>query len=242
MTQNIYDNDAFFAGYSRLGRSVEGLDGAAEWPALRAMLPGLAGRRVLDVGCGFGWFCRWARAQGAAEVLGLDVSENMLARARQAGEDPAIRYARANLEEVALPEAAFDLAYSSLTFHYIVAFERLLRRIHAALVPGGRLVFSMEHPIYMAPSRPGFVADAEGRRVWPIDRYLEEGPRSTDWLAKGVVKQHRTIGTTLNLLLACGFTLTHVEEWRPTDAQIAARPALAVERDRPMFLLVAAQR
>ncbi|MBN8890024.1 MAG: SAM-dependent methyltransferase [Rhodospirillales bacterium 70-18] len=242
MTQNIYDNDAFFAGYSRLGRSVEGLDGAAEWPALRAMLPGLAGRRVLDLGCGFGWFCRWARAQGAAEVLGLDVSENMLARARQAGEDPAIRYARANLEEVALPEAAFDLAYSSLTFHYIVAFERLLRRIHAALVPGGRLVFSMEHPIYMAPSRPGFVADAEGRRVWPIDRYLEEGPRSTDWLAKGVVKQHRTIGTTLNLLLACGFTLTHVEEWRPTDAQIAARPALAVERDRPMFLLVAAQR
>ena len=66
MTQNIYDNEEFFAGYSRLPRSVEGLDGAPEWPALRAMLPELRGRRVLDLGCGFGWFCRWAREQGAA--------------------------------------------------------------------------------------------------------------------------------------------------------------------------------
>jgi hypothetical protein len=57
MTQNIYDNDSFFAGYSRLPRSVEGLDGAPEWPALRAMLPEVSGRRAVDLGCGFGWFC-----------------------------------------------------------------------------------------------------------------------------------------------------------------------------------------
>ena len=66
MTQNIYDNPKFFEGYSRLSRSVEGLDGAAEWPALKALLPDLRGLRVLDIGCGFGWFCRWVRQQGAA--------------------------------------------------------------------------------------------------------------------------------------------------------------------------------
>ena len=82
MSQNIYDDPEFFAGYSRLGRSVEGLNGAAEWPALRAMLPPIRGLRVCDLGCGFGWFCVWAREQGAASVLGLDVSENMLALAR----------------------------------------------------------------------------------------------------------------------------------------------------------------
>src|SRR4029077_14355101 len=59
MTQNIYDNEEFFAGYSGVRRSVEGLDGAPEWPALRALLPDLSGRNVLDFGCGFGWFCRW---------------------------------------------------------------------------------------------------------------------------------------------------------------------------------------
>ena len=211
MTQNIYDNDEFFAGYSQLGRSVDGLDGAAEWPAIQAMLPSLAGSRVADLGCGFGWFCRWARGAGAASVLGLDVSENMLARARGFGDDPAITYGRADLEDLRLPETEYDLIYSSLTFHYIVGFAGLLARIHAALAAGGRLVFSMEHPIYMAPSHPRFALDAEGRRIWPIDRYLEEGPRQTDWLAKGVIKQHRTLGTTLNLLLRAGFTLDHVE-------------------------------
>ena len=59
---------------------------------------------------------------------------------------------------------------------------------------------------------------------------------------KGVVKQHRTIGTTLMLLLRAGFTIGHVEEWSPTDAQIAAQPTLAQERERPMFLLIKAQR
>src|ERR1044072_3061458 len=78
MTENIYDNDEFFAGYLRLPRSVAGLDGAPEWPALRAMLPDLHGGNVLDLGCGFGWFCRWAREQGAAYVVGIDVSEKML--------------------------------------------------------------------------------------------------------------------------------------------------------------------
>jgi hypothetical protein len=52
MTQNIYDNDEFFEKYSRLSRSVEGLDGAPERPALRALLPELHGRKVLDLGCG----------------------------------------------------------------------------------------------------------------------------------------------------------------------------------------------
>ena len=46
MTQNIYDNPEFFEGYSRLGRSVQGLEGAAEWPALRALLPSMHGLRV----------------------------------------------------------------------------------------------------------------------------------------------------------------------------------------------------
>src|SRR5215510_9983888 len=133
MTQNIYDNPEFFEGYSRLGRSVEGLEGAAEWPALRALLPDLKGRNVLDLGCGFGWFCRWARQNGAARVLGIDVSEKMLARAA-AMPDAAITYVRADMEQLELP-ASFDLAYSSLAFHYIEHLDRLMSQVHRVLVP-----------------------------------------------------------------------------------------------------------
>jgi ubiquinone/menaquinone biosynthesis C-methylase UbiE len=242
LAQNIYDRPDFFEGYSLLGRSVDGLDGAMEWPALRAMLPDISGLRVVDLGCGFGWFCRWARQQGAVEVVGLDLSENMLARARVTTSDSAISYEKADLEQLDLPQAGFDLAYSSLALHYIEDAARLFGTIRRALVPGGDFIFSTEHPIYMAPTNPAWSAEAEGRKTWPLDRYLVEGPRTTDWLAKGVLKHHRTIGTTLNLLIQSGFMIRRVEEFCPTEDQIAAKPELADERERPMFLLVAARR
>jgi SAM-dependent methyltransferase len=242
MTQNIYDDPEFFAGYSRLGRSIEGLDGAAEWPALQALLPEIDGKSVVDLGCGFGWFCRWAREQGASRVLGIDVSDKMLARARADTKDAAITYAKADLERLRLEPAAFDLAYSSLALHYVADLAGLLAGVHRALVPGGSFVFSVEHPIFSAPTRPQWSPGPDGNRIWPVDAYLVEGPRTTDWLTKGVVKQHRTLGTYLNLLIAGGFAIVHVEEWGPTDAQIRARPSLAEERERPMFLLVSARR
>ena len=96
----------------------------------------MRGLRVVDLGCGFGWFCRWARAAGAAQVLGFDVSERMLARARATTEDSAITYTRADLEHLQLPEASFDLVYSSLAFHYIERLEALLAGVHRALVAG----------------------------------------------------------------------------------------------------------
>ncbi len=242
MTQNIYDNDAFFEGYSQLDRSVLGLNGAPEWTSLRALMPDLNGARVADLGCGFGWFCRWAREQGAAAVLGFDVSENMLRRARDTTDDPAIVYAQADLEELTLPEASFDLIYSSLTLHYIANLPALLGRVHSALVPGGRLVMSVEHPIYTAPTNPGWVLDEHGHQTWPVNAYAVEGPRVTNWLAPDVIKHHRTIGGYLNLLMSMGFTLNHVEDWGPTEAQILAQPALVQERERPMLLLISARR
>lgn len=242
MAQNIYDTPEFFEGYSRLSRSVRGLEGAPEWPAICALLPDLSGRRIVDLGCGFGWFARWARMQGAAHVLGVDLSENMLSRARAETADLAVQYVKADLESLELPEAAFDLAYSSLTFHYIEDFGRLVRTVFRGLVPGAHFVFTIEHPIYMAPTRPGWLVREDGRKIWPIDHYAIEGARITDWLAKGVVKQHRTLGTTLNTLIGTGFAIRHVQEWHPAPEQVAARPALAEELERPMMLLVAAQR
>ena len=241
MTQNIYDNAEFFAGYSQLGRSVGGLAAAAEWPALRAMLPEMRGLTVVDLGCGFGWFCRWAREQGATQVLGLDVSENMLGRARAETSDTAIVYERADMERLVIPATTFDLAYSSLVLHYVADLGRLFAEVRRGLAPGGAFVFSIEHPIYMAPTAPGWSVDAMGRKTWPVDRYLVEGPRTTNWLAEGVIKHHRTIGTTINLLIRTGFEIAHVEEFCQTEEQISARPELLEELERPMFLLVAAR-
>jgi SAM-dependent methyltransferase len=242
MTQNIYDNPGFFHGYSQMARSINGLDAAPEWPALRAMLPPMQGLKVVDLGCGYGWFCRWASEQGADSVLGLDVSEKMLEQARSTTSAANIRYQRADLEQLELPTNTFDLAYSSLALHYIKDLPGLFANIHAALKPGSRFVFSIEHPIFMAPRNPGWITDTEGRKSWPLDSYQMEGERVTNWLADGVIKQHRTVGTLLNTLIAAGFTLQHVNEWGPSNAEIAALPALAEERERPMMMLVSVHR
>ena len=242
MAQNIYDSEEFFVAYSGLRRSVEGLDGAPEWPTLQSILPSISGLRVVDLGCGFGWFSRWAAEVGAASVLGIDLSEKMLARAAADTSDSRISYRRQDLESVDLPADAFDVAYSSLALHYLADLDRFLATVHQALVNGGVFVFSIEHPIYSAPSNPGFVADAAGDVIWPLDGYQIEGPRTTDWLAPCVEKYHRTIGTYVASLLTAGFTLRHLCEWAPTAAQIAEFPDWSVELERPQFLLIAASR
>ena len=145
------------------------------------------------------------------------------------------------------PRHAFDLAQQ-------FAGAALRRRMPARLVVGAaaRRRCRVAPPSSSRPStRPTWLPSRPGvvhccRTVagyWPLDQYLVEGPRTTDWLAAGVIKHHRTLGTTLNLLIGHGFTPTHVEEFCPTSAQIAARPELAGdERERPMFLLVSARR
>lgn len=241
MTQNIYDDEAFFSAYSQLPRSVHGLAAMPEWPTLRAMLPPLHGRRVLDLGCGYGWFCRWAHEQGAASVSGLDVSERMLHEARARTTTETISYARADLERVDLPAAQFDLIYSSLAFHYLEDLARVLHAVRRALVASGSLVFSVEHPLFTAPRRAGFIDHPAGHRTWPVDGYTCEGPRSVDWLAKGVIKQHRTLETYLRLLREAKLGLTQLHEWVPTQAQIDDHPEWADERERPAFLLIACE-
>jgi len=242
MAQNIYDNPAFFAGYSQLRRQTSGLDGAPEWPALCALMPDVSGKRAVDLGCGFGWTARWMRAQGAASVLGLDLSQNMIARAKVSTTDSAIAYRVANLDTLDLPAAAFDLAFSSLAFHYIADFARLVGVIHQALAPGGDLVFSIEHPVYMAATHPHWIADADGRKTWPVNRYSIEGERRTEWFVKDVLKYHRTLATTLNTLIDAGFAIRRVVEFAPTAEQIAQMPELAEELERPMMLLVSARK
>ena len=242
MAQNIYDNPDFFNGYSQLPRQLQGLDGAPEWPAIRALLPRLMNKHVVDLGCGFGWTARWMRQQGAATVLGLDLSRRMIERARTDTADPAIEYHIVDLETLDLPENRFELAYSALAFHYIADFRRLAGVIHRALMPGGDLVFTIEHPIFMAATHPHWIHDEDGRKTWPVNHYADEGERRTDWFIPGVVKYHRTLATTLNILIETGFELCRVVEFAPTHAQIEHTPELAEERERPMMLLISARK
>lgn len=132
MSQNIYDNAAFFDGYAQLPRSQFGLDGAPEWASIEAMLPDLTGKNVVDLGCGYGWFCRAATDKGAAKVLGIDLSQKMLDKAHAMTADARITYQRGDLEHLTLGNAQFDLVYSSLALHYLPDQPNVYHRISGA--------------------------------------------------------------------------------------------------------------
>lgn len=238
MAQNIYDDQAFFEGYSQIPRSRLGLAGAPEWPALKAMLPDVKGLRVLDLGCGFGAFGRWAIENGAASVLGVDLSEKMLETARERTGDMPITYVQANLETYEPAADAYDLVYSTLAVHYLEDFDAFCRKVRAALGNAGAFVFTTEHPIFAARANPEWITDAAGKRAYAISDYNVEGPRLTNWIAEGVVKYHRTIATMVNTLRRHGLVIEALDEWGPTAEELAAMPALADEVVRPQLLLV----
>ena len=94
----------------------------------------------------------------------------------------------------------------------------------------------------MAATRPDWGQDQDGRKTWPVNRYFIEGERRTDWYVQGVLKYHRTIGTTLNALIGAGFSLRHVEEFSRHASRSGRCPSWPTRLERPMMLLVSAQR
>ena len=126
MKENKYDDAAFFQQYSQMPRSVLGLQGAGEWHALKKLLPDFQGKRVLDLGCGFGWHCRYAAEGGAGQVVGIDLSRRMLQQAQERNHAPNITYRRMSMEEYEYPAGEFDVVISSLAFHYVEDFASLI--------------------------------------------------------------------------------------------------------------------
>jgi SAM-dependent methyltransferase len=242
--QNIYDDPQFFAGYSTMERFGAGWQRASEQPIFLGLLPEVAGRRVVDLGCGAGQLAFHLAEAGAAEVVGVDVSERMLAVARRDRAHPRVSYRLEPIETVDFPSGRIDLVVSSLAFHYVRDYAGLAGRIASWLAPGGVLVFSTEHPIYTArASADGWVVDGDGRRLaWALDGYGEEGAREHRWFVPGVRRYHRTIATLLNGLIESGLSVERVVEPVPDEDWLRDRPQAADERRRPMFLLVRARK
>lgn len=242
MKQNKYDDSAFFAAYKEMPRSIGGLGAAGEWHEFKALLPDLQGKSVLDLGCGFGWHCRYAREQHAVEVVGVDISAKMLESARVQTDDPAITYLQAPIEDIDFPDGHFDVVLSSLAFHYVQSFDAVCQKVHSCLKQGGTFVFSVEHPIFTSRPEQEWIFDDQGSPLyWPVDHYQDEGVRNTAFLTDHVIKYHRTLSTYINDLIRTGFAITAVREPLP-DPKLMHHPGMKDETRRPMFLILSAEK
>ena len=158
MALNIYDNPEFFENDKITECSLRGLEGAAEWPSMRALVPDLSGRRVVDLGLRLWLVLPLGKRTRRGACAGAGCVGVMLARAMAAGAASRITYRRVGyMESLALPEASFDVADSSLALHYIDDLGKLLTTVHQALGAGRAPdLFDRAPESHMAPTHPGW--------------------------------------------------------------------------------------
>ena len=242
MKENKYDDEVFFEKYSQMYRSIYGLQGSGEWHEFEKLLPDFQGKRVLDLGCGYGWHCQYATEHHAQYVLGVDISKRMLETAKQKHAHPQIEYRQIAMEDLTLEPDSFDVVFSSLALHYVKDYEQLVQHIANWLTKGGNFVFSVEHPVFTSYGNQDWYYDENGNILhFPVDRYFYEGQREAVFLQEKVVKYHRTLTTYLETLMKHGFMIQHVVEPQP-PLEMMNMEGMKDEMRRPMMLLIAVQK
>jgi ubiquinone/menaquinone biosynthesis C-methylase UbiE len=118
-----------------------------EWPAMISLMPDVAGKRALDAACGPGRYAEWLIDHGA-EVTAFDVSPRMLSNARKRlGAMARIEQADLSAPLTFLGQRVVDLIVCALALDYVRDWRPTLAEFNRVLLPGGALVFSMEHPL-----------------------------------------------------------------------------------------------
>lgn len=198
-----------------------------ERPATLSLLPDVAGSRVLDAGCGAGHLTRELADRGAS-VVGLDLSREMLAYARDRVPDAHVL--RADLgSDLPLDADTFDGIASSLAFHYVRDWGRLFRDLCRVLEPDGWVVCSVQHP------HADFEEYDGARNYHEVERV------SAVWDSFGadveVPAYRRPLSEMVKPALEAGFRLDRLVEPTPTAEYRRADPErYEYEATRPNFL------
>jgi SAM-dependent methyltransferase len=205
----------------------------------------VSGRKLLDVGCGSGYFAR-EMARGGARVTGIDISGRMveLARGHEVDEPLGIEYVLGDAGALGatFEPGSFDVVTSCMAIQDMPDIPGVLRGIREVLRPGGRFIPSITHPCSDTPFRQ-WECDEEGGKRWLcIDRYFERGKLEYRWTGWGhdftTPAVHATLEDWFGWILGAGFELRALLEPRPTDAAVRARPKLGDAARIPYYLIL----
>lgn len=236
----FYDNPDVFATYNEPRPDVSDPTVVMEEPALLNELGTVTGLRIVDLGCGDATLGRLLLEQGCRQYVGIDGSANMVNAARTTLQGTTGEVVHAVIEDFSADPGSYDVVVSRLALHYVQALDPVLDACHTALVPGGRIVFSVVHPIIT--SNDARSSTNELRADWIVDRYFERGPRPQQWLGGTVDWHHRTTEDYVTALHAAGFTVTGLRECDPQPDRFDNDDELTRRRRIPLFLLLAGTR
>ncbi len=249
MIENIYDDKTFFDNYIKLRNDPNNISAneVVEMPAIYSELPDLNGKKVLDLGCGSGNNCMKAVELGAKSVLGIDVSKNMISLAKKVSKDAKIKYKVLAMEELSSLKGKYDVVISSLAFHYVSDYDKLLKDIYKLLKRGGRLIFSQEHPLStgtILTEATNFKSKVKfGDKEYKIlSDYNINGPRTVSWLDGTYTKYHRNMSTLINGLIANNYKLHKIVEPIATEENVKKNPKYKNQLNMPYFMIIIADK
>jgi len=171
------------------------------------LLGEVAGRRVVEVGCGAAAGARWLATQGA-QVVGFDLSAGMLRHATHS--TVPVPLVQADAARIPFGDAVFDIAFTAFgAVPFVDDSAAVMREVYRILRPGGGWVFSVTHPMRWIflddPGEGGLVAVHSYFDRRPYVEYDETGTAT-------YVEHHRTLGDRIRELVAAGFVLTDLIE------------------------------
>ena len=248
MKQNIYDDETFFEKYDELRINQKGLNAndLIEIPAFRKIMPDIKNKKILDLGCGYGENDKYYKELGAKSVLGVDISAHMIEMANKYNRLKDIEYQVMAMEDIYQINDKFDIIMSSLAFHYIKDYNKLLSDIYNLLNDGGYLIFSQEHPFttcikYTENVKKGHTI-IDNKYFGIFSDYNRPGLRTKEWFEKKVIKYHRTFSEIINELVNNGFFIEKIEEPVASQEALTKKQKYINQLDRPFFLIVRAKK
>jgi SAM-dependent methyltransferase len=234
----FYDDPELFERYQQHRAWLLNPNIVMERPALLEELGPVSGLSVLDLGCGDAEIGRELLRAGAARYRGIDGSIRMVRAARRMLIDTTGEAALCDIEDLAEPAESFDLVLSRMALHYIADLGSVLRACRTCLAPGGRLVFTVIHPVIT--SHDARERSTEPRQNWIVDDYFHTGPRDQHWLGSRTVWHHRTIEDYVTEMRNAGFALINLRECPPRREQFDDNAEFERRRRIPLVLLLAA--
>lgn len=245
---DFYDSNTVFQSYMQFRHTVDNTNVTMERPKILELVGNVAGKRILELGCGDASFGREALLKGCQKYLGVDGSLNMVAVAKRNLADMSGHVICANLEAWDYPVNSFDLVLARFVLHYIADLPTLFTYVAAALSPQGRFVFSVEHPVVTAYNRahhpenvlPDFFENEPGS--WIVDDYFDEGLRVTSWLGEEVEKYHHPLGRYFSLSQDAGLIVEQLCESCPQREHFDNEETYQLRRRVPSILFFACRK